>query len=143
MFSNLFKKPIRKVGFEDMQYIIKNRSTFVIINTLPITEQDCLIKNTISYQMEEGVINGLMENFDFKKKIVVYGRNSGDETPETKGKQLGGLGFIEIYIYSGGMFEWMLLQDVYGMEEFPTTSKVLDLLKFKPSRTFEMGLLEY
>jgi hypothetical protein len=143
MFSNLFQKPLKKIGFEDIQYSIKNRSGFIIINTLPVNEHGCLIKNTISYQMEERIINGLIENFDFKKKIVVYGRNSCDETPETKGKQLNGLGFIEVYIYNGGMFEWMLLQDVYGIDEFPTTSKVLDLLKFKPSRTFEIGLLEY
>jgi hypothetical protein len=143
MFSNLFQKPLKKIGFEDMQYIIKNRTTFLIINTLPLTEQGCLIKNTISYQMEERIINGLMENLEFKRKIVVYGRNSCDETAEAKCKQLGGLGFIDVHLYVGGMFEWMLLQDVYGMDEFPTTSKVLDLLKYRPQRTFEMGLLEY
>jgi hypothetical protein len=133
MFSslaNLFQAQPQKVSFEDMQYAILHTDSFFIINTLSVHEQDCLIKNTISYQMEEGVINGLMENFDFKKKIVVYGRNSGDETPETKGKQLGGLGFIEIYIYSGGMFEWMLLQDVYGTKEFPTEKKG-EILDFK------------
>ncbi len=27
------------------------------------------------------------------------------------------------------MFEWLLLQDIYGFESFPTTSKVLDILK--------------
>lgn len=138
MFSNLFQKPIRKLGFEDMQYIIKNRALFIIINTLPLADQGCLIKNTISYQMEERIINGLIENFDLKRKIVVYGRNSCDETADAKCKQLIGLGFIEVYIYVGGMFEWMLLQDVYGIDEFPTNSKVLDLLKFKPSRTFEI-----
>jgi hypothetical protein len=41
------------------------------------------------------------------------------------------------------MFEWMILQDVYGMDEFPTTSKVLDILKFKPIRAFDFGFLEY
>ena len=136
MFSTLFKKPIQKIGFEDMQYVIKNKATFLIINTMPITEQNCLIKNTISYQMEEATINSLIESLQFKRKIVVYGRNNCDLTVETKCKQLGSLGFIEVYIYEGGMFEWMLMQDVYGMEEFPTTSKVLDILKYKPTRTF-------
>jgi hypothetical protein len=37
-------------------------------------------------------------------------------------------------MYLGGMFEWMLLQDIYGRDEFPTTSKVLDILKYKPKR---------
>jgi hypothetical protein len=143
MFSTLFKKPVRKVGFEDMQYMTKNKATFLIINTMPITEQNCLIKNTISYQMEESTINSLIESLDFKRKIVVYGRNNCDPTVDVKCKQLGGLGFIEVYIYEGGMFEWMLLQDIYGMEEFPTSSKVLDILKYKPTRTFEISLLRY
>jgi len=143
MFSNLFQKSIKKIGFEDMQSLIKNRGQFVVINTLPMNEQDCLIKNTISYQMEEKIINGLMEKMEFKKKIAVYGRNSSDETADAKCKQLMGLGFVEVYVYGGGMFEWMLLQDVYGIDEFPTTSKVLDILKFKPMRSFDFGFLEY
>jgi len=126
-----------------MQSLIKNRGQFVVINTLPMNEQDCLIKNTISYQMEEKIINGLMEKMEFKKKIAVYGRNSSDETADAKCKQLMGLGFVEVYVYGGGMFEWMLLQDVYGIDEFPTTSKVLDILKFKPMRSFDFGFLEY
>jgi hypothetical protein len=31
----------------------------------------------------------------------------------------------------GGIFEWLLLQDIYGKELFPTTKKEADLLKFK------------
>jgi hypothetical protein len=42
-------------------------------------------------------------------------------------------GFPEVYVYSGGLFEWMLLQDIYGQDEFPTTKKVLDILKWKPA----------
>ena len=30
------------------------------------------------------------------------------------------------------MFEWMLLQDIYGTDDFPTTINELDILKFKP-----------
>ena len=29
------------------------------------------------------------------------------------------------------MFEWLLLQDIYGDDEFPTTTKELDILKYK------------
>jgi hypothetical protein len=42
------------------------------------------------------------------------------------------LGFENVYIYRGGMFEWLLLQDIYGFDEFQTTSKITDLLKYKP-----------
>ena len=37
-----------------------------------------------------------------------------------------------IYIYPGGLFEWLCLQDIYGYEKFPTSGKLLDILKFKP-----------
>jgi hypothetical protein len=37
-------------------------------------------------------------------------------------------------MYLGGMFEWMLLQDIYGKEDFPTTEEELDILKFKPKK---------
>jgi hypothetical protein len=68
------------------------------------------------------------------QKIVVYGKNAGDPNVEKKYQQLVSLGFSDIYIYSGGMFEWMLLQDIYGAREFPSTSKELDILKFRGER---------
>jgi hypothetical protein len=36
-----------------------------------------------------------------------------------------------------------MLQDIYGFNEFPTTSKQLDLLKYKPRQQLNVGLLEY
>ena len=137
MFSGLFQTTYKKISFEDLQYAIDKTDTFIIINTLPAVEQDCLIKNTISYQMEEKCINELMNQYDFKsRKFIVYGKNVVDESVDKKYKQLISLGFTEVYIYSGGLFEWMLLQDIYGKDEFPTTRKVLDILKYKPLRTF-------
>ena len=43
------------------------------------------------------------------------------------------LGFHNVFIYPGGIFEWLLLQDVYGDEDdaFPTTVKELDILRYK------------
>jgi len=46
---------------------------------------------------------------------------------------LSGLGFQDVYLYMGGMFEWLLLQDIYGADEFPTTNKFLDILYYKPN----------
>jgi uncharacterized protein (DUF433 family) len=135
MFSGLFQTSYKKINFEDVQNAIKNINQYIIINTLPNTEQDCLIKHTLSYEQEESTINELLANYDFtKKKIIVYGKNSSDETAEKKYSQLRTLGFSEIYLYTGGLFEWMLLQDIYGNAEFPTTKKVLDLLKYKGTR---------
>jgi hypothetical protein len=50
----------------------------------------------------------------------------------TKQKQLKSLGFRNVFIYLGGMFEWLLLQDVFGANLFPTTVAKVDLLRFAP-----------
>jgi hypothetical protein len=137
MFSGFFNTPIKKVSFEDLQYAIKNKDRFILINTLPIDEQNCLIYNTIKYDTEEKVINELLNQYVLRdKNIIVYGKNTNDDTVEKKYRQLNSLGFTEVYIYLGGIFEWLLLQDVYGKDEFPTTSKVLDILKYKSKRTY-------
>jgi hypothetical protein len=136
MFSTIFSKPIQKIGFEDMQFVLKNTNQFIIINTLPENEQICLIKNTLSYHLEEEVVNELLNSYDLKsKKFVIYGKNSSDSSIDKKYSQLNNLGFIHIYLYVGGLFEWLLLQDVYGKDEFPTTSRVLDILKYKPDKS--------
>ena len=135
MFSGLFQTSYKKINFEEVQYAIKNTNQYILINTLPTTDQDCLIKHTLSYEEEESIINEMIANYDFnKKKIIVYGKNSSDETAEKKYSQLRTLGFSEIFLYTGGLFEWMLLQDIYGNIEFPTTKKVLDILKYKGNR---------
>ena len=46
------------------------------------------------------------------------------------------LGFTNIYIYAGGLFEWLCLQDIYGSSSFPTTKKELDILKYKQKSQF-------
>ena len=136
MFNGLFQKTHKKISFEDMQHIIANPKEYVIINTLLSNEQHCLIKNTISYQTEEKMINEYLNQYDFSPKFIIYGKNTNDETVETKSKQLSGLGFQDVYLYMGGMFEWLLLQDIYGDEMFKTTSKELDILIYKPLNAF-------
>ena len=37
---------IKKINYEDMQTVIKNSEAYLIINTLPPSEQQCLIVNT-------------------------------------------------------------------------------------------------
>ena len=143
MFSNLFQTSYKKISFEDMQQAIRMTDQYIIINTMSMTEQDYLIKNTISYQMEENIINDLLNKYDMKtRKFIVYGKNANDELAEKKYKQLVSLGFADVYIYSGGMFEWVILQDIYGADEFPTTRKVLDILKFKPEKKLGQILMQ-
>lgn len=120
---------IKKYNFEDMQSSIKSKNN-IIINTLSEEEQLCLIVGTINIRDEVRILNDCLSN-NKDKHIVIYGRNNNDEKIFAKYKQLMDLGFTNIYMYAGGMFEWLLLQEIYGEENFPTTTKELDILKYK------------
>ena len=115
-----------------MQDIIKNKN-YYIINTLTLDNQSCLIKNTINPSDEVNIINNLIKS-NKNIPIVLYGINCLDETIIKKYNQLLTLGFKNIYIYIGGLFEWLMLQDIYGVEQFPTTSTVTDILKYSSKR---------
>lgn len=133
----------QKINFEDVQYAITNTENYLLINTLNENEQKCLIKNTLNATQEETVINKLLSNGNKNISIIVYGKNSNDHKIYEKQSQLIRLGFYNVYIYTGGLFEWLLLQDIYSFDEFPTTTKELDLLKYKPNKVLQIGLLEY
>jgi 23S rRNA pseudoU1915 N3-methylase RlmH len=133
---------IQKVNFEDVQRVIKTRDA-LLINTFPESEQNCLISNTVIAQQEEEIINQHLLRGSRSIKIIIYGKNTNDETLQKKYIQLQKLGFNNIYVYLGGMFEWLLLQDIYGSDEFITTSKTLDILKFKPRQVMNVQLLGY
>ena len=92
---------------------------------------------------EEEFINQLIKNGNKNAKMIVYGKNCNDENIYKKYSQLTSLGFYNVYIYIGGLFEWLLLQDIYGENEFPTTKKELDLLKYKPTKILSIQYLKY
>ena len=95
----------QKINFEDMQKAINDKN-ISIISTLPTHKQDCLISNTLTPVAEIECINNL---------------------------QLIKLGFKNIAIYSGGLFEWLLLQDIYSEDLFPTKGTATDMLLYKGS----------
>jgi hypothetical protein len=132
---------INKINYEDVQYSIKNN--YIIINTLPLNEQDVLISGTIHAKAEQDLFNHLLKSTIKDKHIIIYGKNCNDITCSKKYEQLVSLGFTNIYLYQGGLFEWMLLQDIYGYDEFPTTKKELDIIKYKPPRQFNAGLISF
>ena len=132
---------VQKVGFEDVQWVMnKRKGKYILINTLDSQNQSCLIPNTLSVETETKVINDCMKHG--KAIIVIYGRNITDETAVKKYHQLLSLGFSSIYVYSGGLFEWLCLQDIFGDEQFPTTTKITDILQFKPISRFHNNYLE-
>ena len=132
--STYSSKKIINVGFENVKIAIEHPDTFVLINTLCESEQELLISNTLSSNIEEKTLNSFLTDFQNEDKtIIIYGKNSCDESVNKKYFQLVNLGFSKIMVYSGGLFEWMLLQDIYGKNEFPTTQPIKDILKFRPS----------
>ena len=138
--SNLVAE--RKISFEDMQKIVKNPEPFVVISTLSNEEQGCLIYGTVPASMEEAKMNALLKE-NRNMQIIIYGKNANDESFMKRYVQLSSLGFNNVYIYTGGMFEWLLLQDIFGNEEFPTTNgkKCVDIFKFKAERKIFGNLL--
>lgn len=131
---------MKKINFEDMQFACLNPNNYLIINTLDTQNQGCLIKNTMNPQQEVELLNEyLSKNKDVN--IIIYGMNATDETIYKKFDQLVKLGFYNVFVYLGGLFEWLLLQEVYGEDDFPTTNKLLDLLKFKGKKIFGIKMI--
>ena len=61
---------INKINFEDMQKIINNKK-YIIINTLEVNNQECLIKNTISPLEEVSILNKYINNYK-NIYIIIY-----------------------------------------------------------------------
>jgi hypothetical protein len=120
---------LNKVSFQDMKNSIEKRHT--IITVMKEGDDSCMIYGTVSIHREEEVINDIYNN-DLTTPVIIYGYNDCDENIIQKYKQLKELGFVNVFIYPGGMFEWLLLQDIYTDNNFKTTRKELNLLKYKP-----------
>ena len=123
----------KRLSYEDMQGIIdsKEKDECIVINTMPLTDQSCLIPKTVAATEETKLLNKCLAERRKHVRIVIYGRNCNDETVLNKHDQIVALGFTDVSVYLGGMFEWLLLQDVYGAEMFPTVGREPDLLRFK------------
>ena len=103
------------INFDKMLDFID--SNCIIINTLNENLQSCLIYNTIHSSNEVQLLNKYLTS-DLYIEIIIYGKNSSDLSVFNKYKQLQSLGFKNIYIYMGGIFEWLLLQDIFGKTAF-------------------------
>lgn len=125
---------INKISFEDMKHSINNND--IIISVIPVSDQKCLIQNTTHFSNEEQIINNAYNNNELHKKIIIYGYNCNDNNIAVKYKQLVELGFNNVFIYTGGLFEWLLLQEIYGQHNFITTSYEINHLKYKPKPIF-------
>lgn len=132
---------IGQINFEDMQSFISAATTgksVIIISTLKLDFQKCVIRGTVPADQEETRINDILSGVDAVGEsitIIVYGKNSIDDTVLKKYEQLLKHGITRVCVYAGGMFEWLLLQDIYGAELFQTTGTELDILRYRPPRS--------
>lgn len=126
---------VPKVSYEDIQMVVYRNShvqhSTLLINTLPPSLQHCLIKTTLDIRFEERVVNALIHKSP-DIMIIVYGKNSNDITILHKYDQLVKLGFTNVHIYTGGIFEWMLLHEIYGKDLFKITNYDIDILRYRP-----------
>jgi hypothetical protein len=136
---------LRNINFEDLQFAMGQQNNeyqkTLLINTLDPYMQACLIGGTLNIDSEVDTLNMHLKN-NKEVRVIVYGMNATDITCMKKYEQLMKLGFYNVFIYAGGMFEWLLLQDVYGPELFPTTTAKVDLLKYKGRRHLNLKMLE-
>lgn len=134
MFSFFQKQKHPFVGFEDVKITLKNK--YILLNVLPNNMQNILIKDTLPIDSEEQTINTMINDYNAPDlPVVVYGLNYCDQKTQQKYDQLLRLGVEKVYIYAGGLFEWLLLNELYGSDEFPVEnpgSELIDLLKYRP-----------
>jgi hypothetical protein len=116
--------------FDVISNKIMSEYDMVLINTMPDTQQSCLIKTTIKANKETEYINELYKR-NKKKEIIIYGKNHRDLKIIEKYNQLKKLGFTNVHIYFGGLFEWLLLKEYYGEINFPIDGKIGDISQYK------------
>ena len=140
--------------FDEVHHVLKEHPYRIIAHRIKAWEeyqkqqiQRVGLSASLTYAVEHKAVEQALANLCYdlsatkmisptEDELQLSGYIPNDDSIETKFKQMQGLGFANIYIYRGGMFEWLLLQDIYGQDEFPTTSKLLDILKYKSTRTW-------
>jgi rhodanese-related sulfurtransferase len=120
------------------QYISENAlPNRVLINTLDDKSQTLLIEKTLSQEKEVEIINHYIDN-PKNIEIIIYGKSANDMSVLKKKNQLLNLGFIHVYIYPGGLFEWVLLREIFGNVNFPIiNNEEIDLLPMMNSSLFK------
>lgn len=115
---------IRRCNFETVNMA---RHDGVIISAGPLVSY---IEGTVDGDKANQVLDKCLRE-DPSKLVVFYGLNSTDSAPLHRWNNATQLGLENAHVYCGGMFEWLILGELYGNDMFPVTSIQDDLLKFK------------
>jgi hypothetical protein len=127
---------IKKVNFDDVITISKE-SKQILIHVMEKEDEDLLIKGTLSINEEIEKMNSLLSSEKMNVTIVIYGKNTDDVSKVIgRYRQLNDMGFSNVYVYLGGLFEWLLLQEIYGNDEIKTNNICKkNILDYKPARS--------
>lgn len=106
---------LEKVSACDIKYIQEKCSNdYIFITTITNNNTPPLIKGTVLPRDEEAIINKMIRDKNSATKgIIIYGKNSQDISVINKYKQLIQFNIGDVYIYTGGLFEWLLLNKKY------------------------------
>lgn len=126
---------IKKVNFDDV-IMISLKNTHILIHVMEKEDQELLIKNTLLIDEEIERINSILSFRKMDVTIVIYGKNTDDISKVIgKYRKLCDMGFSNVYVYLGGLFEWLLLQEIYGNDEIKTNNICnKNILDYKPAR---------
>lgn len=132
---------IKKVNFDDIINISKDskeltKNNNILIHVMEKEDQELLIKNTLLIDEEIERINSILSFRKMDVTIVIYGKNTDDISKVIgKYRKLCDMGFFNVYVFLGGLFEWLLLQEIYGNDEIKTNIVCKkNILDYKPSR---------
>lgn len=114
------------INYEQLQS--KIGTSIILLNTLSSEDQKYLIKGTLNAMYEIGIMNEQLKK-NKNVEIIIYGKDHYDISVIKKYNQLKKLGFKNVSIYFGGLFEWALLQDIYGSSNFQTDGQIKDPLQ--------------
>jgi len=133
---------IKKVNFDDVIMISKyskesSKNKNILIHVMDKDDEELLIKNTLLINEEIEKINSLLSLRKMDMTIVIYGKNTDNVSKVVRRyQQLCDMGFSNVYVYLGGLFEWLLLQEIYGNDEIQTNNICKrNILDYKPTRS--------
>lgn len=131
-----YESAIKKVNFDDV-IMISLKNNHILIHVMEKEDEDLLIKGTLSINEEIEKMNSLLSSEKMNVTIVIYGKNTDDVSKVIgRYRQLHDMGFSNVYVYLGGLFEWLLLQEIYGNDEIKTNNICKkNILDYKPARS--------
>ena len=106
------------IGSEDLKLLMRKHNAH-LFNGLPIGYTNCNIKGTVDPENAKEYIKNLNKEKDL---VIVYCANATCSASHSfASKELRG--FKNKFLYTGGLYEWLLLQNFYSEKKFPTIGK--------------------